>query len=694
MSRALAVAAALALLAWLAPPAAAQAWDAPEVTALLDRAAARRAATDATLRAWSAEATGTLRFLVDIGETGLLGPRVVKADQLASRIQWRTPGMVEQRIVGRRDTTLLPGDVGFYRDRYGVITNNLADRVRLGDGNDVRDLPHPLSPAGRERHSFALADSLALSLPGRTVEVYELLVRPRRDGDAAMVGSLYLDRATGDVVRLAVTFTAAAILDRRIERLTLVLENLLVEGRYWLPLRQEVEVVRRDTWLDFPMRGIVRGGWQVCCHEVIADTATRELPPLPQDGRVVVAQPGVIVRQAPADTLAAFDWPDGIGGALAGDEAMVTDAEQRDVRAKAETLVQGRALDRSLAGISGRRVSDFVRANRVEGLALGVGARLPVAAAWSLGASVSYGFADDEVKGWADVAWRPRSGLALRVEGGRLYRDASDVAETSLVRNSIGAMLFGDDNVNPYDVLAAGVAADVDLGVRDRLALRLSGERQSGLTVHAAPLWGEFGPTIDALDLDAARLDVVLERRLGPGPLGGRWGGRANLRGAMVWPSDGTPDGAFGRLALSGVWERAAGSGTLVLGGVVAAVGGGVVPPQELVRLGGITTGPGYPFHAFAGRFGWSQRVEWRVPVPFPSVRLLQYGRTPPHATLAPYAHVACVTGEDDAGCWPSVGVAAQFLFDLLRLDVAYGLRQPGGWRVGLDVARIVWGVL
>ena len=53
----------LLLIAWLAAPAAAaQAWDAPEVTALLDRAAARRAATDATLRAWSAEATGTLRL--------------------------------------------------------------------------------------------------------------------------------------------------------------------------------------------------------------------------------------------------------------------------------------------------------------------------------------------------------------------------------------------------------------------------------------------------------------------------------------------------------------------------------------------------------------------------------------------------------------------------------------------------------
>jgi hypothetical protein len=45
-------------------------------------------------------------------------------------------------------------------------------------------------------------------------------------------------------------------------------------------------------------------------------------------------------------------------------------------------------------------------------------------------------------------------------------------------------------------------------------------------------------------------------------------------------------------------------------------------------------------------------------------------------------------------GCWPSIGVGALFLFDLLRLDVAIGLRDPGGWRVGLDVSRLLWGVL
>jgi len=121
-----------------------------------------------------------------------------------------------------------------------------------------------------------------------------------------------------------------------------------------------------------------------------------------------------------------------------------------------------------------------------------------------------------------------------------------------------------------------------------------------------------------------------------------------------------------------------------------------VVPSQDLVRFGGIATGPGYAFHAFAGRYAWSQRAELRVPVPFPSVTLFKYGRTPPHMTLAPYGHLVCVAeregGED--GCYPSLGLGATLLFDLLRFDVAYGLRDEGGWRFGVDVGRVFWGIL
>ena len=62
---------------------------------------------------------------------------------------------------------------------------------------------------------------------------------------------------------MAFSFTRAAYLDKQLEDISIVLENALVEARFWLPYRQEVEIRRSGTWLDFPARGIIRGRWEI-----------------------------------------------------------------------------------------------------------------------------------------------------------------------------------------------------------------------------------------------------------------------------------------------------------------------------------------------------------------------------------------------------------------------------------------------
>jgi hypothetical protein len=44
-------------------------------------------------------------------------------------------------------------------------------------------------------------------------------------------------------------------------------------------------------------------------------------------------------------------------------------------------------------------------------------------------------------------------------------------------------------------------------------------------------------------------------------------------------------------------------------------------------------------------------------------------------------------------GWYPSVGVGASFFFDLLRVDVARGLRA-GGWTFSVDLAHDLWSIL
>src|SRR5206468_830535 len=78
-----------------------------------------------------------------------------------------------------------------------------------------------------------------------------------------IVGTLYLDAETADLVRLAFNFTPRAYLDPQLEDISIVLDNALWETRFWLPYRQEIEIRRRATWLDVPARGIIRGRWEI-----------------------------------------------------------------------------------------------------------------------------------------------------------------------------------------------------------------------------------------------------------------------------------------------------------------------------------------------------------------------------------------------------------------------------------------------
>ncbi|HEY0970760.1 MAG TPA: hypothetical protein VGE02_07280 [Gemmatimonadales bacterium] len=675
----------------LAPGAVhAQRWNDPAARELAERATARRQLqiADTLLHDYRATARGFLTFLAQVGEGFPDPPRVVKADQLAVEVYWKAPDLSRQVLVGRRDTLLLPGDVGYYRDRYGIVQNNFPDRIRLGDGNDVRDVPHPLSAIGLREYEFALGDSLRIRLPGREIEVYEIRFRPVDPSQPRAVGSLYVDRETADVARMAMTFTDAAILDRRIETLAVTLENGLVEGRFWLPRRQELEVARTSTWLDFPARGIIRGRWEVDDYEV-----NQGLP------STMFVGPEIVTR--PRAQLEAYEFEGRILEQLPEDVQAVTEADVERVREQAESLVRQQALARATgAALSARRISDFVRVNRVEGLALGAGAAWRPYPGIVLSLRGRYGLGDEQAKGRVSVERRRAGAGSVELFAERAYRDAGDAQERSMVLNSVAAQEFGSDHTDPYDVRAAGVG--VTLGERLGARWRLEGawERHRALDVNAVPSNGRYEPTLPAASLDGARLSLTADRPMAEGALGASLRWTAELRGGLFEDDAGEPV-RFGRASVEVEAERALGAGRLALRTVAAGVTGDA-PAQSLALFGGPVTAPGYEFHSLAGRAGVSQRVEWRTAVPFVAIPLGRYGRAPASMTLAPYLHVAAVSGDVGGlpgrpervdGAYPSVGVAGLFLFDLVRVDVARGLRG-GQWMVGVDVTRMLWGIL
>src|SRR3989440_4585099 len=356
------LAAALAL-AGLGLPARlhAQTWTSDSGLALVRRAIDRRtlAAGDTALRDYKAQAHGFLFFLGQFGEGLTEPPRLVKADQLELEVYWKAPGLSKQRIVGWRDRAELPTDIAYHRDHLGIIQNNFGAAIRLGEGDEVRDVPHPLAPVGLGLYDFALGDTTIIALPEREVRVVALRVRPKSFDLPRIVGTLYLDAASADLVRMAFNFTPRAYLDRQLEDVSIVLDNALWEQRYWLPYRQEIEIRRRATWLDVPARGIIRARWEIDGYAFNLGLAQSWFA-------------GDEITFLPKAERDSFPWTRPLAAALENVAEPVRRDDLERVRAEVEQIAGRRALSGLRANRLGVRcLSDLVHANRVEGLAAG-----------------------------------------------------------------------------------------------------------------------------------------------------------------------------------------------------------------------------------------------------------------------------------------------------------------------------------
>ena len=689
-------AAALCVLVGLATavqPAGAQAWDDPRTMALVERATQGRAEqlADSTLVDYRATAHGYLTFLVQFGQGFPDPPSVVKSDELALQVYWRAPDLSKQIIEGRRDTLLLPTDIRYHQDHLGIVQNNFPNFIRLGEGDEVRDVPHPLSADGLHDYDFAIRDSLAMRLAGQNRFVYEVAVRPRDENAARIVGAIYIDTTSAQVVRMAFAFTRPAYLDKDLEDISIVLENALVEDRFWLPYRQEIEIRRTGTWLQFPARGIIRGRWDICCYQI-----NTHLSPSLFLGPEIV--------QAPPRVTGAYTWSGHILDSLPADVRAATEADVRRVQDEARDLVRTEALSRA-AGVApaARRVSDFARVDRVEGLALGAGAAALAGRGVSLSAAGRWGFDDHQAKGRGAVELEGADGRSVQVFAMRDYRDAGDVAEASSVVNSIAAQEFGTDRSDPYDVRGVGAGAALGRWAGLDWSLTAAHEAQGRLAVHATPWHGAYGATLPAWSLTEERLGLDVSRAL-PATALGDVRVHAQLRGGWYAGRDTAlaerhPD--FERAFVEVRAQRKVGADALVLAATAAGVhASSGIPAQEYVFLGGPVSGPGYDYHQFASQLGATGHAEWRLGIPFFGISLGAFGRSPASATLAPYLHTVYVArsapfAAPANGWYPSAGVGLLMLFDLARFDVARGLRRGAGrWTFSFDVAPALWRVL
>lgn len=669
-------------------------WNSPAALELVSRATERRqlVLADSGLRSYKAEARGYLTFLAQISDGFREPPKVVKTDQIVSDLYWRAPNLSKQLIKGRRDTLLLPTDIHYHRDHLGIIQNNFPSIIRLGDGDEVSDVPHPLSPEGRMEYDFSMRDSLRISIGGDQIQVYELAVRPRDPAAPRAVGSIYIESSRAELVRMTLSFTRSALREKSLEDVTVVLENGLIDGQFWLPRQQSIEIRRIGSWLEYPVRGIIRGRWEISGYQINVPFDVNFFGP------EILAAPGSKVTSRGMVEHPEFHFEDGILESIPPDVSVATDADVQRVQNEARELVRAQALERSRqTALSGRRISDFVRYNRVEGLAVGAGVSQSLGLGFAVSARAAYGFSDGRLKGEGGFSYNRASGAGISLRAYSRLFDLSAVPERSGLINSFASQEFGSDHTSPVRQRGVGVAVSgsshhTPVGhLTTSLVFALDRFDSAGL--HAKPASGRFHPVPQLLPFEEGRAALEVDLRDG------------GAFGSANWHLTAKIGAIRGRPATPGsnleTWGKTQSNVSLTfnLGQLqihqslfgVAIFGPTPAPTHHLVLFGGNVSAPGYDFHSLSGKTGISHRLEPRFKAPFPRISLGGFGKTPGQITVAPYVNTVWMDGA--VGWRPSAGLAVLSIFDLLRLDVAKGLRD-GRWTFGFDINRSFWGVL
>ncbi len=671
----------IALLLVLVPSAArAQGWNDSAAVALVSRAVARRTMVqgDSGLRSWHVRAHGVLVFLAQLGEGGAGTSRLVKADELDVEVYWSAPGRSKQVIRGWRDRRYLPTDIHYHRDHLGIVTDGFGPRIRIGGGDEVKDVIHPLSAEGLALYEFALRDSATVATGEARVMLDVIDVRPRDPRGPGVVGTVYLDRATAELVRARFSFTPVSYLDHTVEDLTILLDYAYIDGRAWLPWRQTIEIRRNGGWLDLPYIGIIRGTWVFGEYDLD--------PVIPEPTFIGRAIGGLVM---PGDS--ARPWPQPFDSVLAAAGPIVTERDVAQARVEVTRAVEGHIA----AGVSPPRLvahdlSDLVHFDRVQGVAIGIGTRVA-----GLGSRVVFmprlgvGLADGRITGGITAALTthdPRP-TTIGLFADRSIRDLSDRPVMSRVLNSLTAQESGDDHGDYVLVEGAGVRLQLPLTHDSRLTTQLGWEDPGPLAISATPARGTFRSQPDLG---------------GPGYWAGSIGLSKRGEGEAGWRLD--LDGGVGRIE----WGRATlgFQGEVRLGATAFQLQGyggaatAATPAWRTFVLGGRGTLVGDRYRAWGGRQMALGTLEWRIPAPSPALALGDFASTGHEAVIAPFVSAGWAGGRVSGMPWSptdkvrvTTGVAVELFYRLIRIEAGRSV-ETGDIGVTFDVGRAWWGVL
>jgi hypothetical protein len=637
-------------------------WNGTHVIDLVARARIQRhsAVVDTSFRSYMADARGFVYFFFDRPDSDQRN--LVKADQIALEVYWQAPDKTRQRIVGLRDKKLLPTNIHYHLDHLTVVQDDFGDRIRVGDGDEVSEVIHPVAPGAESVYDYLLADSLSISYGGgaQEVRVYEVQVRPKNPQAPGYVGSVFLDRTTAAIVRMSFTFTPSSYVDPYLDYIRISLDNSLWMGHYWLPYRQEVELRREIPQLDFLAGSIIRGRFEIGPYDF-----NLPLSPALFGGRAVTT--------VPEAQRAAYPFERGLFDDLE-EEGLAPTPSLEEVRAEARRILAGKALSGlAPSRLQIRSFSDVLRYDRAEGIFAGAGATLRPDPDLTVRLGVGYAFGRRRPSGSLEISSAPARVMPVLELYWDQLRDLGPFEASSPVVSSLGAAFASQDWIDPWFARGARLTLrgpEPEQGP----SITLRWERQ--LSARAVLTGRDFAPVRPIVD---GALGAVDARAPFPLPLGGD--GAVEVTGGRM------AGRSFGTVVLRNRWSREVPDGGWNASVDVSAGGATVrTPVQELFFLGGRGTLPGWDLRRFVGRGFWLARVEATHPLLQPWVGIRAFAALGATALASASLPPGWDGTHDSDGLRASVGAGLSLGWDVLRVDFAHGVGDGGRWEVIFSV--------
>jgi len=648
-------------LALTVQPLVAQ-WQGGTGVPLLEAAVQARATRDSArgLAGWKAMAHGTVRFALVMDHDGTPIEREVRTDELRVEVYGESPNRSKQRILAWRDSVHFPNALRYHRDHLGIVASDFGPVIRLGDGDEVHDVPHPLSRRGLRFYQFALGDTVAVRGPRGTTRVVAVDVRPVSTDSAGTVGTLYLDTDRATLVRFRFTFTAPSYRDATVEGIAVELENALIDGDTWLPWRQSIVIRRADPVFGSPLGSSLRADWEIDNYEL-----GLQLPPATFAGAAISGSttPGFGTWDHPFEIRP----PDG-------------SVDLHEITAHArEMLIGGR-----LSGLPALRVlgvdglSGLLRVDRVQGVRVGAGAEWQWSGRQQLTVDGGIGTSGGIVTG--GVGLEPAAGgTGWHLQVDRRVIDLDDAPRRSRLINSLATVVSGNDigDWRLRDRIQFGIRARTGPA---RIDLAMAAERHGSLMSRFSALNGtrHTNPA------------------LGYGEVGVVTAG-VRVGGWSVGLEHGAGDAVWTRATLAGAMSFPLGFEAKIRGG--AASSG--LPTGRAFALGGIGSLPGFDDRSLWGRRMWLMELGRPIPlaVQMPGVPRAALSM-PVVSEMTPFVAFGGVSGrlrEDPGRDDPRHGTVIGFRMSLgdpiARVTVGWH-PASGGVLITVDAHSLWWPLL